>query len=166
MDHDKTSAGMTLRGLGWVAALVMAMTAMPASAMPLIDRGTWYGTDGTDGTLRGRDALGNPVSMLVGNAPNPAMKFVYDTVLDLTWPADWFGNGQTDWTTANMWAASLTDLGGGWKLPSVLDIGNDGCNFAYSGTDCGYNVYGSEAGRRTGSPLAHMFHDTLGNKAY
>jgi hypothetical protein len=168
MERGTTSAGMTRRGLGWVAALVMAMTAIPASAMPLIDRGTWYGTDGTDGTLRGRDALGNPVSMLVGSVPNPDMKYVYDTVLDLTWLANWNWNfnGLMNWTSASSWAANLMDFGGGWALPSVLDTGPSGCQFANAGTGCGYNVYGSEVGRRAGSPLAHMYYDTLGNKGY
>jgi len=27
-----------------------------------------------------------------------------------------------------------------WRLPTVTDLGNDGCSFAYTGTDCGYNV--------------------------
>jgi len=71
-----------------------------------------------------------------------------------------------NWGAANAWAASLTDFGGGWALPSVLDIGNDGCDLAYSGTDCGWNVYDSEAGRAAGSPLAHMYYDTLGNKGF
>ncbi len=66
------------------------------------------------------------------------------------------------WAAANAWAASLTDFGGGWSLPGVLGTGTSGCNGAYTGTDCGYNVYGSEAARQI-SPLARMYYDTLGN---
>jgi hypothetical protein len=135
-------------------------------AAPDTTKGTWWGSDGTDGTLRGRDVLGNPVSMLVGGVPNPDMKYVYDTVLDLTWLANWNANGPMDWTTANAWATSLTDLGGGWALPSVLDTGAAGCNYANSGTDCGYNVYGSEVGRAGQSWLAQMWYVTLSNNAY
>jgi hypothetical protein len=49
----------------------------------------------------------------------------------------------------------------GWGLPTMTDIGNDGCNFSYSGdTDCAYNV-------QTGtSEMANMFYNTLGNLAY
>jgi hypothetical protein len=178
MDRGGSEPATAGRAVARTMALVLALASGTALAVPLIDRGTWYGTDGTDGTLRGRDALGTSVGMLVGGAVNPAMKYVYDTVLDLTWLADWnagagssFDNGSstTDglMTRANatLWAASLTDFGGGWALPTVLDIGYDGCNVATTGTDCGYNVYVSEVGRRD-SPLAHMYYDTLGNLAY
>jgi hypothetical protein len=42
----------------------------------------------------------------------------------------------------------------------IMDVGNDGCNFDYVGTDCGYNVDTSK------SELASMFYDTLGNLGY
>ncbi|GBE40799.1 hypothetical protein BMS3Bbin09_00685 [bacterium BMS3Bbin09] len=47
-----------------------------------------------------------------------------------------------------------------WRLPTVTDTGNDGCNFGYSGTDCGYNIDTS-----TGE-MAHLWFDELGNLAY
>lgn len=63
-----------------------------------------------------------------------------------------------DWSTANAWAAGLNFNGlTGWRLPTVTDTGTPGCNFAYSGTDCGYNV-----DTATGE-MASMFYDTLGN---
>ncbi len=85
----------------------------------------------------------------------------YDTVLNITWLMDANVNGLMDWTDANAWASGLT-LGGytNWRLPDVVDIGNDGCNWSYDGTDCGYNVDTS-----TGE-MASMFYDTLGNLAY
>jgi hypothetical protein len=65
-----------------------------------------------------------------------------------------------DWTTANSWAAALNiDGTTGWRLPAVTDTGTPGCNFANTGTDCGYNV-----DTATGE-MAHMFYVTLGNKA-
>lgn len=121
-------------------------------------QGTW------ETTLQGRDASGNSVPLLAGGVPNPALAYVYDTQLDLTWLANWNVNGPTTWAAATAWATSLTDFGGGWSLPGVEDTGMAGCYWAYSGADCGYNVYGSEVARRV-SPLAHMFYDTLGNKA-
>ncbi len=147
------------------AALLVAVVG--AQAAIVTTRGTWYGTDGTNGTLRGRDASGNPVPLLVSGAPNPAAVFFYDTVLNLTWLADWNANGLMNWAAANAWAAAL-NVGGftGWSLPGVLDTASPGCDVGYAGgTDCGFNVYSGELERR-GSPLAHMFYDTLGNLAY
>jgi len=68
-----------------------------------------------------------------------------------------------NWTDALAWVSGLDPYGSGitgWQLASVLDSGPSGCDFAYFGTDCGYNVDTST------SPLAHMFYVTLGNKAY
>ena len=42
----------------------------------------------------------------------------------------------------------------------MVDTGTSGCNFAYTGTDCGYNVDTAT------SEMAHLFYDELGNKAY
>ena len=61
-----------------------------------------------------------------------------------------------NWADANAWAARL-DLYGpsgpdGWRLPTVTDAGSPGCNVAYGGTDCGFNVVTS-----TGE-MAHMYY--------
>jgi hypothetical protein len=159
---------MVTRAFGVLLTAVAMLFAGGVHASTSIEtgRGSWYGTNGLNGTLRGRDMDGNPVNLLVaaGTVPNPNMVFVYDTQLNLTWLAEWNVQGEMDWATASFWAAGL-DIGGftGWSLPSTLDVGDDGCNFSTSGgTDCGYNVYSGEVQRR-GSPLAHMFHDTLAN---
>lgn len=143
-----------------LAAALLTAGALTAQAAPISGQGTW------ESTLQGRDINGNPVALLDGSGyPNPDAKYFYDTQLNLTWLGDWNAKGAMTWAAANAWAADLLDFGGGWSLPGVLDIGMDGCaGTAYSGTDCGYNVYGSEAARR-GSPLAHMYYDTLGNLA-
>lgn len=47
-----------------------------------------------------------------------------------------------------------------WRMPMVVDIGNDGCNFSYHGTDCGWNV------NPTTGEMAHLYYVTLGNEAY
>jgi len=98
----------------------------------------------------------------------------YDDVLDITWLADanlaasnTFGvtgiavNGTMTWAKANEWIAAMNTanhLGySDWRLPNVIDTGTPGCNFAYSGTDCGWNVDLS-----TGE-MAHLYYSTLGN---
>jgi hypothetical protein len=173
--RGKRPSGVRLSILALLAVLLPALSL----AAPIKTQGTWYGSNGWDGTLRGRDAAGNPINLLnaTADAPNPDLKYVYDTQLNLTWLADWNAgagsvfddgpsgtDGAMTWSAANAWSASLTDGGGGWALPGVVDVGADGCNFDYSGTDCGYNVYGSESGRRV-SALAHAYYDSLGNLA-
>jgi hypothetical protein len=142
--------------------LFAAVASLGAFAVPQMNRGPWFGVDGTDGTLRGRDAVGSPINLMVGSDPNPALRYVYDTRLDLTWLADWNLNGAMTWDQANTWATGLTAFGGGWSLPQVLDLDAPGCDYAFKQTDCGFNVYADEVQRR-GSPLAHMFFDTLAN---
>ncbi len=100
---------------------------------------------------------------------------IYDNDDHLVWLD--YTNDYTNWTSQDGWAAGLNgggeltyDLNAGlsmdwgtnlWRLPTVTDIGNDGCNWSFSGgTDCGYNVDTS-----TGE-LAHLWHDELGNLSY
>jgi len=91
----------------------------------------------------------------------------YDDQLDITWLADANVNGQMTWDTANTWAANL-DVNGvtGWRLPTMVDSGASGCDFAYTGTDCGYNVQTGSAATTVYSEMASLFYDTLGNLAY
>jgi hypothetical protein len=97
----------------------------------------------------------------------------YDTGTDLTWVADanlaqtsgYDADGKMTWTAAVAWTASLNAQNAGlgylgkndWRLPTVTDTGTSGCNFAFTGTDCGYNV-----DLATGE-MARMFYSTLGN---
>jgi len=98
---------------------------------------------------------------------------IYDTDIQLSWLKDanyamtsgYDADGRMSWAAANTWANSLNDFGGfagltGWRLPTVVDTGSSGCNFAYSGTDCGYNVDTST------SEMAHLYYDELGNLGY
>jgi len=115
--------------------------------------------------LQGRDLNGS-----VGS-----FEAYYDTDLNITWLADanyaqtsgYDADGEMNWADANTWAANLsfTDAVNNltydnWRLPTVADKGTPGCNFASTGTDCGYNV-----DTATGE-MAHLFYDELGNKAY
>ncbi len=118
---------------------------------------------------------------LLGRAPltpgGTDYQAYYDTDLNITWLADAnlantnaFGvtginaNGTMTWAKANEWIAAMNAanyLGvNTWRLPTVTDTGSSGCNYAYSGTDCGYNLDLS-----TGE-MAHMFYSTLGNTGY
>ncbi len=98
----------------------------------------------------------------------------YDTALDITWLANAnladtiaFGvtgieiDGSMTWTKAYEWIAAMNAaayLGkSDWRLPTVTDTGTSGCNFAYTGTDCGYNV------NLASGEMAHLFYGTLSN---
>ncbi len=72
-----------------------------------------------------------------------------------------FADGVMGWDAAVAWASGLS-VGGytDWRLPTITDNGNDGCNFGFTGTDCGYNIDTS------GSELGYMWYNILGNIAY
>lgn len=115
---------------------------------------------------------------------------IYDDVLNITWLANanlaasnTFGvsgintNGSMTWDTANEWIGGMNADGGtgylgtnDWRLPTMIDNGNDGCaGFVFSGgTDCGFNVLkapGSTAPTGNESEMASLFYDTLNNNA-
>lgn len=86
---------------------------------------------------------------------------IYDNDTQLSWLKNANTNGLMTWSAANTWANDLVFAGfNDWRLPTVTDTGTAGCNWAYSGTDCGYNV-----DTATGE-MAHLYYDELGNKAY
>lgn len=100
----------------------------------------------------------------------------YDTATNLTWVADanlaqtsgYDTDGLMTWSAAVGWIASLNAQNAGlgylgtndWRLPTVTDTGTSGCDYAYTGTDCGWNV-----DLATGE-MARMFYSTLGNTGY
>jgi len=92
--------------------------------------------------------------------------FIYDDVLDVTWAQNANINGTDTWANQVAWAAGYSQTHSvygtfdDWRLPTVTDTGTSGCDNAYTGTDCGYNVDTS-----TGE-MASLFYDTLGNLAY
>lgn len=133
--------------LGAVCAGLLAATSGAAQAVAISGQGAW------ESTLQGRDLDGNLATF----------EAYYDTALDITWLADthYYGNAGLDWYDANAWVASL-DINGvaGWRLPTVTDTGTPGCDFAFTGTDCGFNV-----DTATGE-MARMFFETLGNESY
>ena len=128
-----------------VLTLIAAMgLSGAANAVAVNGQGTW------ETTLQGRDLDGNLSTA----------EAYYDTSLNITWLANANVAGLMNWADANAWAAGLNiNSITGWRLPTVTDTGTSGCNFAYTGTDCGFNV------APTGE-MAHMFYVTLGDKAY
>lgn len=153
MDRGVSGAVVAGRVLAGAAAIVFAVTSASAQAAPIKNQGTWYGSNGLDGTLRGRGAAGNPINLLnaTGDAPNPDLVYVYDTALNITWLADWNyrandgGTGLMTWDGARAWADSLT-LGGftDWRLP-------------YADPACG-------ASDCLGSEMSHVFLIALENE--
>jgi hypothetical protein len=150
-----------------IAGVVFGLQAGLATASPL--------------PLEGRDINGNSVG-----ANDSSAVFEYDPNLKITWLRDWNyawssgyaqsnqggagdtqvnPNGRMGWIAAQTWASSLSFFGrSGWRLPNIVDTGSYGCNFAYSGTDCGYNVQ-TRIGPTVYSEMATLWYDELDNKA-
>jgi hypothetical protein len=105
---------------------------------------------------------------------------IYDDVLNVTWLQDanyvktsgYDADGKMTWVAATTWAANLVyhdsvrnmDYSD-WRLPTMVDTGTSGCNYANGGTDCGYNVQ-TVSGSIVYSEMAHMYYNNLGLKAY
>ncbi|WP_081607966.1 Lcl domain-containing protein [Methylomonas sp. MK1] len=100
---------------------------------------------------------------------------IYDSELNVTWLADAnyantsgsYNPGKMSWQNAVAWVEDLsyTDSVRGttysdWRLPTFHDLGAQGCDYGYSGTDCGYNV------DLASSELAHLFYGDFANKGY
>jgi hypothetical protein len=138
----RSSGQLRLAVLCKALAVILAGGLGTAQAASVGGQGTW------ETTLQGRD--------LDGNASN--YEAYYDKALNITWLANAnagagssYDNGSSNtdglmtWQNAVNWAAGLSYTVGStvyddWRLPFVTDTGTAGCNFASSGTDCGYNV--------------------------
>jgi len=84
-----------------------------------------------------------------------------------------YADGSMNWGAALHWIDAMNADGGmgylgynDWRLPTMLDTGASGCDFAYTGTDCGYNVQTGNAATTVYSELASLWYDTLGNLGY
>ena len=128
-----------------------------ANATSISGQGTW------ETTLQGRDLDGNLATA----------EAYYDTMLNITWMKS-TANGGGDWATVNVWAAGLNPYGSnitGWRLPDTNPVNGTTLNFtnAYDGSaDLGVNISapGTIYAGSTGSEMAHMYYNTLGNKSY
>jgi hypothetical protein len=126
-----------------LAAVAALATSHVALADPISGQGTW------ETTLQARDFDGDQVT-----------DAYYDTALNITWLATANAGTTLNWADANSWAANLV-VGGvtDWRLPSTIDVGNDGCSYmpGGGGADCGFQPNAAS------SELAHMYYVTLGN---
>jgi hypothetical protein len=157
-----------------LAAVFISFSAH-SHAASVTSMGTWWGTDGTDGTLRARDIAGNAVGL-----DNDSAVFLYDTVMNVTWlrngnaaagtPFDEASIGDTTdgrihIAEAKEWADTLA-VGGftDWRLPTTIYEPGGTCHVVgFLGTDCGYNVETQDGTKF--NELAHLFQVTLGNPA-
>lgn len=133
-------------------SVVLAMAGLAGSALAAAvpGQGTW------ETTLSGRD--------LDGDLSN-GFEAYYDTVLDITWLGAADLSGELTWDQAQAWVQGLNVHGvTGWRLPTMIDTGAPGCDFAHGGTDCGWNVQ-TKVGSVVFSEMAHLFYTTLGNPA-
>jgi hypothetical protein len=73
---------------------------------------------------------------------------------------DFSNDGRTSYLGAQAFISYLNTANYGgtnqWRLPGMTDTGTPGCNFSYSGTDCGYNVDPAS------SELARLYYSELG----
>ena len=101
----------------------------------------------------------------INHTPNP----VYDTPPNSGYynlsSSDFNTNkGVVSWFGAQAFTTYLNSISYGgsnqWRLPTVTDTSTPGCNFAYSGTDCGYNV-----NTATGE-MAKLYYDELSATPY
>jgi hypothetical protein len=110
---------------------------------------------------------------------------IYDDVLKITWLQDanyamtsgYDGDGQMTWREATAWAESLEYYDsvrnvtyGDWRLPRTLPANGSNYDLSTSSNgskDFGYNISapGSAYPGSTGSELAYMYYNNLGNKA-
>lgn len=139
-----------------LCAGLFAVASGAAQAVAVSGQGTW------EAALLARDLDGDRTTA----------EAYYDTQLGITWLADanfartsgFDADGNMNWTTAMAWVTNLDPYGsgiGGWRLPTITDMGAPGCNYSVTGgTDCGYNV------ATAGSEMAHLFSATLGNLTY
>lgn len=147
--RDKMMGTLTKKTLK-AAALLCSLTCVGvAQAASVPGQGSW------ETTLKGRD--------LDGNAANGFEAF-YDTDLNVTWLRAGSSNVM-DWSGAKTWAEQERFGLTGWRLPTTHVTTADGsCSWSDTGgTSCGHNPDSSVL---TGSEMAHLFYQTLGNKSY
>jgi hypothetical protein len=175
----------------WARAVVCLIASSASSvvhAAPVSGLGTW------ESTLQGRDLDGNlataeayydttlNITWLADAslAASNTFGLPYWTDLGMHATDNYPGiytnqiepSGSMDWSAALHWidAMNATNYLGfnGWRLPTMIDIGNNGCAAAndFGGFDCGYNVLTGSAATTVYSELASLWYDTLGNLGY
>lgn len=139
--------------MNYRAVIIMAIAALSLTSTVLAATVPGQGTWKTN--LQARDLNGDQ-----------KVDAFHDTELNVTWLRDANMIGWRDWDSARNWADALV-IGhfNDWRLPGLLDTGAPGCNFAYGGTDCGFNVQ-TKDNEIVYSEIAHLWYVTLGNIGY
>ena len=131
-----------------LAASALLLVSTAAQAIPVSGQGTW------ETTLQARDLDGDGVT-----------DAFYDTELNVTWLRAVGGVPRTHAQTLTFASSFVVGIYSGWRVPFVVDTGTPGCNpSSGGGTDCGQNVQ-TKIGSVVYSEMAHLFYNTLGNKA-
>jgi len=148
---------------GALCAGLLALGMAGAAQATLIDNSDGTVTDDSKGLMWLQNANLAATNIFdlsydtdLGDHPDDSYGSNYTEVIRTTGRMNW--GGALRWIDA-MNAASYKGYDD-WRLPTVNDIGDNGCNFANTGTDCGYNTDTSL------SELAYMFHDILGNESW
>jgi hypothetical protein len=153
-----------------ILALLAGLAASGGAQAALHDRGggliyddvlnvTWL----QDANLAATNTFGLAYSTNLGDHPNDVYGPTYTEMIST--------DGGMNWGAALHWIDAMNAanyLGyHDWRLPTMVDTGTPGCNYAYSGTDCGHNALTYDAGSGTVySELAYMYYVNLGLTGY
>ncbi|WJW76283.1 DUF1566 domain-containing protein [Thiohalobacter sp. IOR34] len=121
---------------------------------------TWLAT----ANLAKTNTFGLPYNTDLGDHPADSYASSYPEII--------YSSGGMTWGGALHWIDAMNADGGtgylgynDWRLPMMMDTGSIGCDNAYTGTDCGFNVQTGSADTAVYSELASLWYDTLGNTA-
>ena len=170
-----------IRLTGALAACLLLLTALTTTAHATLIGRLPATMGGTDYQAYYDDVLDITWIANANLAASNTFGLAYNTNLG-DYPGDPFGpsyteqiltSGQMTWGGALHWIDAMNADGGtgylgynDWRLPIMLDTGTSGCNFAYTGTDCGYNIQTGSVATTVYSEMASLWYDTLGNKAF
>jgi hypothetical protein len=173
----------------FTSSCLLSLCTSPADATGISGQGTWETTlqardlDGNQSTaeayydtdlnitwladafLGKSNTFGLPIDTALG--PYHGEAFSYDGYL--------YSSGDTNWPGAMFWIDAMNNakyLGyDGWRLPVTDPVNSVAYNnaFLYDGTaDTGFSISapGTTYAGSTGSEMAHLFYNTLGNSAY
>lgn len=173
------------RLIGGVCACLISLCSYPVHSVAVSGQGTW------ETTLQGRDLDGNAATFEAYYDTVLDITWIADANLAASntfglpyatnlgdYPSDPYGpsytelirtDGSMSWGGALHWIDAMNAanyLGySDWRMPTMMDTGAPGCDFAYNGTDCGFNVQTGSESTTVYSEMASLWYDTLGNLA-
>ncbi|HCU84093.1 PEP-CTERM sorting domain-containing protein [Methylophilus sp. UBA6697] len=163
------AASISLASLNTQAAL----TSYNANGVDLVyssvSNVTWTKDGNLLGSMIASDGFHNVINAIITASPlitnTPNYWDNYTGVYTVT-ETDFGSSGQVNWYGAMAFINYLNSINYGgsnqWQLPTVIDRGADGCNYAVGGTDCGWNVVTN--GNLLGNELPELYYTELGGK--